>query len=441
MKRRLALLLLPVLGMLAWYNDRFILTTTEPASAVDVRPTTPALRAVDEGRPLDAGIAAPETSASGTVAASASGSPAGTPASSPSGTPASSASGSPAPSSSGTPAPSSSGTPAPSTSGTPAPSTSISPPPPSPPAAPAPPAPAPGAAVAPPRADDCASRLHLTGRVNATHSPHFLPDAASRCTLFPWSRADALRCLAGRTVWIIGNSVQRGLYYEALRMFNGSGLELTREDEKRLCGNGEEPRACAMSLGGVPFRFVWSQFFSEIRSHPHYAMDNCTQPRRTPDDIRACYVAHLQGSRPGDVLIHGPGMGYIRYRDELTRANPGLDMDDFIDVQLAGWARTVGEGWRGEPRHAFRMRLHHIYGERVGEAWWTDGAGRMNDRMDAAFRGTGWGLIDQEGINAAGPGFYTDHVHFPGVLSRATWAVVLSSLCGDPAAWGGGGGG
>ena len=256
----------------------------------------------------------------------------------------------------------------------------------------------------------CASRTHLNGTFNARVPPYFVPQD---CDLYNWTGPTSATCLGDRRIFIIGNSVQRHLAFEAAQWYGHS--KVTRDQEKELCGSGMDAKTCTMRLGDASIHFVFSQpgILRPVDGMYHDYCGASDSAKQTGNES-ACYTEFLRESRPGDVLVHGPGMGLIWFEQMARRAVP--DYAAYVREQLAAWRDMLAVAWHGRVQDVFRMRLHHIYGEERGEASWTDNVTPINSLMDETFAGTGWSIIDQEGINGRRRQYMSDHVHFPGKL-------------------------
>ena len=325
----------------------------------------------------------------------------------------------------------------------------------------------PGASVAP-SALDCASQPLLSGPLNASQPPYFFP---TQCALRAWSPAAAQRCLRGRRIFILGNSIARGFGFELLASFF-EGPVVQRKDQK-----GECQPSCTIPLvwndiasfasnkdeANMSVEFSWTQ-----RLGPNMPWcPNHFDPCEAPKEPKECVGEELRGSRPGDLLIIYVGLLYpLTWADwetvqrtgtaEAWRAGGGCDSkyvdfkeafaamteDDLEQATVADMQHFVGaveKAWGGLPEHVFRVRLAP-----VGDYWasgrWAHRVSWFNDLFDIAVQGKQWGTVDQYGINQGQewdfdenrvvvPTHYSDHLHFGGVLSKVTWEVVLGRLC------------
>ena len=299
----------------------------------------------------------------------------------------------------------------------------------------------------------CAAQPLLSGTLNASQPPYFFSD---QCTLQTWGADDARRCLQGRRVFILGNSIARNLAFEALSSFF-DGPTVLRQDQKAEC----QP-SCTLPLSqaeaNISVDFVWTQ-----RLGP--ATPWCTRYPEPcyPRAPAACLGDTLVGSRPGDVLITYVGLHYPSlwadwealqrtgqtlsceggnpdFREGLAAMADEEAFEEAAAADLEHWVGAVQGAWGGLPEHVFRVRLAPM-GDLWGSGKWAHKIAWLNGLFDAATEGTQWSTVDQYGINQGAewdnddsrpvvPPHYSDHVHFPGMLAAVTWEVVLSQLCG-----------
>ena len=160
-------------------------------------------------------------------------------------------------------------------------------------------------------ADSCGVVTPYEGVVRASDPPFF---HASSCRAFAFSAEQAHACLAGRRVFIIGNSVGRGYAFE-LRAMLARAAAASREEQKEQCAKAppEErdghSQSCVFDAANVSVHYLWRQYLSEEPPwKPGGEGDFCTS---TP--IRECYGRFFEASREGDILIFQQGLVYARY--------------------------------------------------------------------------------------------------------------------------------
>jgi len=292
----------------------------------------------------------------------------------------------------------------------------------------------------------CAAAVPLAGAPLAS-APWFAP---AGCALAPFSVAAARRCLAARRVFILGNSVARGLQFEALAEFGDAGSVVPRLQQKMLCEASRDfDEACRARLyegGATELAYYDAHAFHGVARSPLLprGFDPCHARHATTLD---CLRGALAGAARGDVLVFVMGLSYAKTRRAVMAAgNQSADeWAAWLDDGLAEWRAAVAAAWKGAPDDVFRARLAHV------RPWLDGGAGLapaaraereaaqaafaaavplVNAAMDRAFRAEPWGIVDQWAINEGHDELYNDEVHFQGPLSRAAWSVVLNSLCG-----------
>jgi hypothetical protein len=315
-----------------------------------------------------------------------------------------------------------------------------------------------------PSALDCASHTLLSGPLNASQPPYFFP---SQCALREWSPAAAQRCLKGRRIFILGNSIARGFGFELLGSYYGGPI-VQRADQKGECQpsctiplvwNDIASFAAAREGANMSVEFTWTQRLgpnlpwcnSHFEPLPQGAQGargvrsrgtELLAPRRPADPLRGPAV-------PADLVRLGRSAAHWQDHCHLRDANADyrekyaamseLDLEQATTADMQHFVEAVDKGWRGLPEHVFRVRLAP-----VGDYWdsgvWAHRVSWFNGLFDAAVKGKRWGTVDQYGINQGSewdhdegrvvvPPHYGDHLHFMGVLSRVTWEVVLGRLC------------
>jgi hypothetical protein len=326
-------------------------------------------------------------------------------------------------------------------------------------------APPPARLRAAPSALDCASHTLLSGPLNASQPPYFFP---SQCALREWSPAAAQRCLQGRRIFILGNSIARGFGFELLGSYYGGPI-VQRADQK-----GECQPSCTIPLvwydiasfaaaregANMSVEFTWTQRLGPNLPWCNSHFEPCHVAHKEPGE---CVREELSSSRPGDLLILYVGLLYpmtwadwdalqrtgkatatcdgeanADYREKYA-AMSELDLEKATSADMQHFVEAVDKGWKGLPEHVFRVRLAP-----VGDYWdsgvWAHRVTWFNDLFDVAAKGKQWGTVDQYGINQGSewdrdegrvvvPPHYGDHLHFMGVLSKVTWEVVLGRLC------------
>jgi hypothetical protein len=327
------------------------------------------------------------------------------------------------------------------------------------------------------------------------------------CANQAFDAEDTSKCLRGRTVYAIGNSVARQGPFNLMEMLGEKAID--RETQKILCpklaATWEE--SCAKQIEGINFRYLYFQYLDGLRyedrggfpffrykvegeekvadlpnatssqwmtgkiernssgtgsrgssgegdsgtgrgylSNPHEAdadrgdplwlEDNCSD-----QDVRECLAHFFKSSTERDILIftlgmpYGSGIGAMGGKEPWF--SPGIDYE--------AWLRASAVAFKGHltatfPGQVFRV-THAEFRTNDRDAARNPGLQRVNEvlwdlyRPDSSQRP--WYTVDQWEINRNRHGFYNDHVHFSGKLTKAMLHQVLNELCpgGGRDAW------
>jgi hypothetical protein len=289
------------------------------------------------------------------------------------------------------------------------------------------------------------------------------PFAPTGCAYRAWGLEAARGCLRGRHLYVVGNSVARDFFFQAL-----SGLCQLPRDRGAEMGCKRSATGCA--VGCAAFNISGTFAFSNSLGPPlpgylYHDADACPQP------VEDCTRSLLAASREGDALVflHGlslaweakhmtAGVGAPPQQQPLGPAGLGpqllpserLAFEGLVAQAGAAWRGTVQRAWRGSPGHVFRLRLapwslgNTSFDHGQDRAFLGAAAGLLgavNEGLDAAFAGAGWGTVDQWGVNGAlhedaggNRAHYADFVHYEGEPHDAALNIVLTGLCGAPSA-------
>ena len=277
----------------------------------------------------------------------------------------------------------------------------------------------------------CACLQHLRGNVTPDLPPFFSPHDAV-CSLRHWEAPAARLCLRSRRIYIVGNSVARGFAFEAVGRFGGHGdAAMDRKRQIELCDKTTDSM-CTLplenNLNGAfrsVVRFHWLQAFDFVP--PGMPGDACQTAK---NKTRGCLQRILADSAPGDLFIFYMGLHQAIHRGDVLAKNSSFDYDSFLRDGARNFRESVELAWHGRPADVFHVRVAPA---KPGSSPALDVAmgvlPKVNAFEDAAFTGAGWSTVDQAGINDGQFRLYSDHVHFPGTLSRITWNVILSAAC------------
>ena len=91
------------------------------------------------------------------------------------------------------------------------------------------------------------------------YPPFWLPNCTSN-EIHVFGPASIEKCLKGKTIYVIGNSIARGVLFELLEMLGGASV--SREDQKGQCTklNTVWEDSCHKELAGVKVKFLFLQY-------------------------------------------------------------------------------------------------------------------------------------------------------------------------------------
>lgn len=278
------------------------------------------------------------------------------------------------------------------------------------------------------------------------------PFRPAGCQYHHWDLASARACLRGRHLYVIGNSVARDFYYQAL-----SGLCQLPRDTRAELGCKRSGGACSERCANISFTYLFSNSLG-----PPQAGYRFHDPDACPLTVEECTRNLLADSAVGDALVFLLGMSLAWEFKHLTAENtsastaPGPGLGQPLPAERLAFAGLVAEAglawrgmvqrhWRGSQRHVFRLRLPPLS---LGNTSFDHGLdrvflhttagllGAVNEGLDSAFEGTQWGTIDQWGVNAAlsedaggNRAHYRDFIHYNDEPHDAALDIALEALC------------
>ena len=287
---------------------------------------------------------------------------------------------------------------------------------------------------------------------------------------------DTRKCLTGRTLYVIGNSVSRQAAFNIVEMLGGNPVK--REDQRDQCPKHEITwgDSCHQEIEGVKIKYLFLQFFdgfdytdrngfpyfryktkSDIwttgklaynettidgkkivtrfynkpndldadKETKYFADDNCIK-----HSMRSCLRKFFEGSKSSDVLIFNVGMAHVvRPHGVEPEHSPGIDIEAWLTNSASAFQGHLAATFNGQ---VFRTTLAEFnmwgnlastspYLKIVNEILWRSWAPSGEDRP--------WYTIDQWPINQGRYHLYNDHVHFNGPLTVAMLTQVLNELC------------
>lgn len=305
----------------------------------------------------------------------------------------------------------------------------------------------------------CAEQPYLLGSLNVSLPPFFFP---TQCSLKPWSQAEAIKCLKGRRIFLVGNSIARFFSYEAWSSFY-NGTVTSKTEQKQECASNP----CIFPIpeeANVSLAFLWAH---RLGTGLPWCSEAFYEPLGYPRAPKLVLEEFLAQSAPGDILITYMGLQYVYvwgewkalqttgnlhyargcssdFKDALRALNNEEEFAQMTADDTASWVKSVQASWAGKTEHIFRVRLapagNYPYTDN-----WAHKIGWFNEILDENTQNTGWSVVDQYAINQGDawdswykeesrppfPPHYSDNIHFPGVLSIVTWEIILGKMCGN----------
>jgi hypothetical protein len=314
-----------------------------------------------------------------------------------------------------------------------------------------------------------------------TETPPYweLPNCSTRY----YSSKAIAKCMKGRTLYVIGNSVPRQAAFDMIELLGGGSVD--REHQKEACPKhaGDWPSSCHSEYQGVQFKYLYIQWFDGFdytnrSGFPFYFqrvwdanIQNYTLiTGRLPDaapghgvhkdnvplspgyvnnlywsddncrgqEMRSCLAKFFQGSTENDILIFTMGMAYpIPDKQELLNikqqvlndGKPATDMTSFLISSAVNFKGHVAALFKGQ---VFRVSLAaanpHGFAN-FQTAYWERADKILGQLWKMSDEAKPWYSIDQWAINANRFHHYNDIVHFNGVLTHAMLYQVFTELC------------
>jgi hypothetical protein len=288
---------------------------------------------------------------------------------------------------------------------------------------------------------------------------------------------DTRKCLKGRTVYAIGNSIGRQAPFGLVEMLGGDAVQ--RENQRDQCPKHSMTweDSCHSEIAGVKLKYIYLQFpdginYAERNGFPffryqaangewHTGKQVC-KDKASPDgahnveycdnahDLNAdhafplgrledncinevtrdCFARFFHGSTERDILIFTLGMIFaMDFDGKEPDLSPGIDYKAWLLSQAAAFKGHLAATFKGQ---VFRV----THGEfKTGSKLQprTPNLQRTNDALWEVWQPDNselpWYTIDQWPINQNRHNLYDDAVHFNGPLTHAMLHQVLNELC------------
>jgi hypothetical protein len=304
------------------------------------------------------------------------------------------------------------------------------------------------------------------GSFDASTPPFWRPDPVAQpgCDVRAFDGDNVETCLANRTVFVMGNSVGRGYFFELPAMLTHTAAPdrgWQKEECTKVPGDAGDMWlgvSCANEVPslGMHGDFLWWQWFwtpPPFVGHDHLFADNCADA----GSPGACYARFLENATERDYLVFSSG---LILSEQYSKLAP---LGFWYNVSADG--ANVSWPWLEESVTRFaaaltapgltRIPVRHMLYATTTEVIGGDNVNAVTHVLNRVvvpiLQAAGIGIVDQRTINEGHANLYgeNDATHFPGVLSQAFWHVALSQLCAeDPDVrrrlarqWGSGGGG
>jgi len=292
--------------------------------------------------------------------------------------------------------------------------------------------------------------------------PYWEPDG---CPNMPFGQVETAKCMQGRTLYVIGNSVARQAAFGMVEMLGGSSVK--RENQRDMCPKHETfwGDSCHQEYASVKIRYLFLQFmdgfnYTTRNGFPYFRRNqtdtNTTTAAATygrvpaaltpdfyapgsmwADDncihqlTRTCFAAFFNESKKDDVLLFTLGMSYGFWPDERKNINnkERIDVRAWLTASAVNFKAHLAATFKGQ---VFRVTLAQLHKQR-NMAHMTPMMALVNVHVWQLWQPGNeempWYTIDQWSINENKDHLYDDHVHFNGKLTHAMLHQVLNELC------------
>eukprot|EP00601_Ochromonadales_sp_CCMP2298_P000692 CAMPEP_0173178542 /NCGR_PEP_ID=MMETSP1141-20130122/5599_1 /TAXON_ID=483371 /ORGANISM="non described non described, Strain CCMP2298" /LENGTH=248 /DNA_ID=CAMNT_0014101055 /DNA_START=477 /DNA_END=1220 /DNA_ORIENTATION=+ len=210
------------------------------------------------------------------------------------------------------------------------------------------------------------------------------------CSNQAFSHAEVKTCLAGRTIYAIGNSIARQTAFNIVEMMGGNPVK--REDQRDECPKSESTwdDSCHQDFANVKIKYLYLQFadgfrYEDRNGFPYfrYKVDgqwvtgrmshnetgsqetgksgNCNLPTCNnaanfyEDDncihqeTRSCLAHFFRDSKETDVLVFTLGMTYAFTNFDQEPSNQiGLDWTRWLTSSMTGFKEHLSATYKGQ---------------------------------------------------------------------------------------------
>jgi len=281
--------------------------------------------------------------------------------------------------------------------------------------------------------------------------PYWIPkNCYMRKDINVFDEESTQRCLKGRTVYTIGNSVARQMLFGLVQMLGGEYVK--RSDQRDLCPKHETTwsDSCHEEYANVKLKYLFIQFidgfnYTDLGGFPYIKnSSNFTKLPSTPQEIadingedlkfwiddncimhqmKSCLQNFFRNATKNDILIFSAGMSYA-----LDWKQSNIDIENWLRhsaLQFHEYIKAIFPGkvfrfTNSQTRDTISVKFSDRtpYLKAVDEVLWDV----WKDEKE-------WYTISQWSINEGRDHLYNDHVHWNGPLTFATLHQVLNTIC------------
>ena len=296
-----------------------------------------------------------------------------------------------------------------------------------------------------------------------------------KCTNQAFDIDDTRKCLTGRTVYAIGNSVSRQALFNLIEMLGGDPV--SREGQRDQCPKvkTEWGDSCHNEYAGVKLKHLFLQYMdglnytdrggfpyfrykthgedgwttgklehshslpsgevvSRYYGHPRDINADLWEPYLdgscVDQDMSECLKDYFAGSTERDIVVLTLGMAHGYFMHTQSSHNPSIDHAHWLVQTARTFRKHLAASFKGQ---VFRITHGEFHAE-GREAHRSPGLQRVNDLLWPVWQpdegeDRPWYTIDQWPINHGRHSLYDDALHFNGPLTHASMHQILNELC------------
>jgi len=269
-------------------------------------------------------------------------------------------------------------------------------------------------------------------------------------------------------MYAIGNSIGRQALFNMVELLGGNPTK--REDQRDMCPKHETTwgDSCHQDFGGVKFKYLYINYpdgfhYADRNGFPYfkqkittngkeewktgpiakpngakgyldnandnkisslYADDNCIN-----QDADECFARFFEGAKKEDVLFFTHGLPTVVDDEPPHSSDVGLDSRAWVTASASALRSHIQKHFPGQ---VFRATMAEA-NKNQAYAYLSPGFKRTNELTNPIWAPGSeelpWYAIDQWAINENRHEFYSDHLHFNGILCHAALFQMLNELC------------